>query len=116
MLAPYLSRSAAIALASALVASAGLVQSPRAYAQEAASKAKDEKGKWVPLFQRHAGEYVIRVGEDAKGEARRLPEPVLRWWQPVRLRGRGFSDTCQGGHRPGHSKLAADALLLAPSP
>lgn len=41
-----------------------------------------EKGKWVPLFERHSGEYV--VSEGAKGEAKKLPEPVLRWWQPVR--------------------------------
>ncbi len=68
----------------ALAASAWLVDSPRAFAQGAASKASQEKGKWIPLFERHAGEYVIRVGHDAKEEARRLPEPVLRWWQPVR--------------------------------
>ena len=84
MLASNLSRHGAIALGLALVASAWLVESPRGYGQQAASKVKEEKGKWVPLFQRHAGEYVIRVGQDAKGEARRLPEPVLRWWQPVR--------------------------------
>ena len=84
MSASNLSRPVVIALVLALVASAGLVQSPSGYAQEAAPTKKDEKGKWVPLFQRHASEYVIRVGADAKGEARRLPDPLLRWWQPVR--------------------------------
>jgi hypothetical protein len=84
MLAPFPSRPAAIALVLALTASAGLDQSPRAHGQEAASKSKDEKGKWVPLFQRHASEYVIRVGDDAKAAAKRVPDPLLRWWQPVR--------------------------------
>jgi hypothetical protein len=84
MLAPSLGRPAAIVLVSALLALACAVQSPRAYTQEPASKAKDEKGKWVPLFQRHASEYVIRAGQDVKEEARRLPDPLLRWWQPVR--------------------------------
>ena len=27
---------------------------------------------------------MIRVGKDATGEAERISEPVLRWWQPVR--------------------------------
>ncbi len=84
MLAPKFSRPVAITLALGLIASAGLVQLPPGYGQDAASKAKNEKGKWVPLFQHHAGEYRIRVGEDASGETRRLPEPLLRWWQPVR--------------------------------
>jgi len=84
MLASNFSRLGAIALGLTFLAPAWLVSSPHAYGQHAGSKAKDEKGKWVPVFERHAGEYVIRVGEDAKEEARRLPDPVLRWWQPVR--------------------------------
>ncbi len=78
------SRTAPIALALALAASAGLDQSSRVCAQEPTAKAKNEKGKWVPLFQHYADEYKIRVGQDANQEARRLPEPLLRWWQPVR--------------------------------
>jgi len=84
MLASNRRRPSSIALAMVFVASAGLAQSPRAYGQAAAPKAKDEKGKWVPLFQHYAGEYKIGVGPDANEEARRLPEPLLRWWQPVR--------------------------------
>jgi hypothetical protein len=45
---------------------------------------ENARGKWFPLFQRHAGEYIVHVGQDAKIEARRLAEPSLRWWQPVR--------------------------------
>jgi hypothetical protein len=78
------SRATVMSLISSLIALAGLALSPSTPAQEAAPKAKDEKGKWVPLFERHASEYVIRVGEDSSGEARRLPDPLLRWWQPVR--------------------------------
>jgi hypothetical protein len=71
-------------LSLALAAAACRFESPSASEQEAAAEAKQSKGKWVPLFQRHAGEYVIRVGQDAKVESGLLPEPVLRWWQPVR--------------------------------
>ena len=45
-------------------------------------EAKDGKGKWVPLFQRHANDYVITAGAGA--EAKMLPDPLLRWWQPIR--------------------------------
>lgn len=44
---------------------------------------KDGRGKWAPLFARHAGEYRVHFGSGGK-EASRRPEPVLRWWQPVR--------------------------------
>jgi hypothetical protein len=74
----------AIALGLALVASASLFHSPRAIGQDDPAKTPQGKGKWVPLFQRHAREYVIRIGSDANEEAERLPEPVLRWWQPIR--------------------------------
>lgn len=58
-------------------------------AQDTPSSAKDpaeEQRKWVPLFQRHAGEYVVRIvpANDPPTEARWLSKPVLRWWQPVR--------------------------------
>ena len=79
-----LSRPVVIILVLALVACAGRLASPRAHGQDAAAKSKNEKGKWVPLFDKHATEYKIRVGEDSNGEARRVSEPVLRWWQPVR--------------------------------
>jgi hypothetical protein len=44
--------------------------------------AKDGKGKWVGIFERHANDYVITAGEG--DEAKRLPDPLLRWWQPIR--------------------------------
>lgn len=71
-----------LTLGPALIASAFLFQWPQACGQNTASDAKQERGKWVPLFERHAGEYVIRVGHQHQAE--RLSEPVLRWWQPVR--------------------------------
>jgi hypothetical protein len=74
----------AIAFVLALAALLCFAQRPRANAQVPASNATPEKGKWIPLFERHAGEYAIHVGPDAKENARRLDEPVLRWWQPVR--------------------------------
>ncbi|MDR3636285.1 MAG: hypothetical protein P4L84_20955 [Isosphaeraceae bacterium] len=51
-----------------------------------ATKESDEQRKWVPLFQRHAGEYVVRAGSEANqlAPAQWLSEPVLRWSQPVR--------------------------------
>lgn len=45
--------------------------------------AKETRGKWYPLFQRHADEYRIRVAGDT-ADAQRMTDPVLRWWQPVR--------------------------------
>ena len=76
----------------ALLASAWLAiaPAPPASGQDAADvkateppkDAKAGKGKWVPLFDRHADGYAITAG--AAGRAKRLPEPVLRWWQPVR--------------------------------
>ena len=40
----------------------------------------------MPLFQRHSEGYVITSGPVGNGgwEAKRLADPVLRWWQPVR--------------------------------
>jgi hypothetical protein len=67
-----------------LFATGWVAPSPRGLAQDAAPRDKEARGKWFPLFQRHAGEYVVRVGQDARHEARMLPEPVLRWSQPVR--------------------------------
>jgi hypothetical protein len=84
MLSPNHRQAWAIVVVLTLAAWAWLVQGPRASAQTSASKPPSEKGKWVPLFERHAGEYVVRAGPDFKAEARRLAEPVLRWWQPVR--------------------------------
>ena len=55
MPAPDHGRLAAITLAMALAAAALMVQSSRGYGQETASKAKDEKGKWVPLFRAPCG-------------------------------------------------------------
>lgn len=63
----------------------GLAQeSPAAKSETSANRTNEGKGKWVPLFQRHAGEYVINLTNNLNGEAKRLAEPLLRWWQPVR--------------------------------
>lgn len=51
-------------------------------AAKTADEAKDGKGKWVPIFERHADDYVIKA--DSGEEAKRLPDPLLRWWQPIR--------------------------------
>jgi hypothetical protein len=51
-------------------------------ATKSADDAKDGKGKWVPVFERHADDYVIKAGQG--DEAKRLPDPLLRWWQPIR--------------------------------
>jgi hypothetical protein len=67
----------------ALVTWAWLVPMPATRGQDAQSEPKEGKGKWAPLFERHAGEYLIRVVQTGT-EARRLAQPVLRWWQPVR--------------------------------
>jgi hypothetical protein len=68
----------------ALSALAWLAPSPYVCGQDATPKPSQTKGKWVPLFERHASEYTVRVGRDPNDLAARLPEPVLRWWQPVR--------------------------------
>ncbi len=47
-----------------------------------AGQSKDGKGKWTPVFQRHAADYRIASGPGA--EAKMLPDPVLRWGQPIR--------------------------------
>ncbi len=83
MLSLTFTRSRGMALGLALIASALVFQWPQARGQNTASEAKQGKGKWVPLFERRAGEYVIRVGQH-QFAAERLSEPVLRWWQPVR--------------------------------
>lgn len=59
---------------------------PTAKPVEGTKKENDERAKWVPLFERHASEYVVSVGtgNGAVSKATRLAEPVLRWWQPVR--------------------------------
>jgi hypothetical protein len=44
---------------------------------------KDERGKWEPLFERHAHEYKVET-TSGNVAATRLENPVLRWWQPVR--------------------------------
>lgn len=66
----------------ALMAASVSAQEAPAPRPAGAEEVKDGKGKWVPLFQRHAGEY--RITDRSGGEARRLPDPLLRWWQPIR--------------------------------
>jgi hypothetical protein len=75
-------RASAIVVAFASVAWAA--REPGGRGQHAESDGKEGRGKWVALFRRHADEYVIRVGPGAKAPARRLADPVLRWWQPIR--------------------------------
>ena len=60
-----------------------LMPSPPGYGQDPALAGKEAKGKWLPLFHKHASEYTVRVGTQGEA-ARMLPDPVLRWWQPVR--------------------------------
>jgi DNA ligase D-like protein (predicted 3'-phosphoesterase) len=74
----------ALGLALALSALAWLAPPPYACGQDATPKTSQAKGKWVSLFERHASEYVIRLGRDPNDLAVKLTEPVLRWWQPVR--------------------------------
>jgi hypothetical protein len=75
-------RMLAVIVGSAMLAT--LAPMPRASGQEAEPPRKEIRGKWFPLFQRHAGEYAVRVLEPEIVEARMLPEPVFRWQQPVR--------------------------------
>jgi hypothetical protein len=71
-----------VAMVAALVIFAS--GSPGSWAQDDGPRAKDANGKWFPLFERHAAEYVVRIGPGAREEARMIPLPVLRWSQPVR--------------------------------
>lgn len=77
-------RMLAMAVGPALLAALWIGPAPRASGQEAEPVRKEVKGKWFPLFQQHAGEYVVRLLEPEVVEARMLPEPVFRWQQPVR--------------------------------
>ncbi len=53
-----------------------------------------------------------RTGKRARGRCPLFSGPP----GAAGVTGRGFSDTCQGGHRRRHNMLTADVLLLAPSP
>ncbi len=77
-------RLGAMILVGFLLGSGWTAPIPRAYAQEATSPAKAATGKWFPVFERHAREFAVHIGPGAKEDARRLPEPLLRWSQPVR--------------------------------
>ncbi len=77
-------RFGAMILSGFLMEAGWIATSPRGYGQESSPTAKDVKGKWFPLFQRHAREHAVRIGPDGKEDARMLPEPLLRWSQPVR--------------------------------
>ncbi len=77
-------RRGEMALGLVVLATAWLAATPRGgYGQDAAPDHKEVKGKWFPLFEKQASEYVVRVGTEAT-EARMLTEPVLRWQQPIR--------------------------------
>lgn len=52
----------------------------------AQDEARSQRGKWAPVFQKHAEEYEIAAlgdGPDNAG-ATLVAEPLLRWWQPIR--------------------------------
>jgi hypothetical protein len=61
-------RLIAMALAAALLAAAGMM--PRARGQEAAPDRKEVKGRWFPLFGRHAGEYAVTRFTDLENHVR----------------------------------------------
>ena len=92
-------RLVAMAIAPVLLAAGLIAPSPRGCGQEAAPAHKEVKGKWFPLFERHAGEYAVRVCTNGE-ESRMLPEPVLRWQQPVRGGGDGALYLWVRGGRP----------------
>jgi hypothetical protein len=61
-----------------------LGQDPSPKPSVVVKEVKEGRGKWVPVFQRHADEYVVTVGANEPERAKRLADPLLRWWQPVR--------------------------------
>lgn len=64
----------------------GLVLAGPASAQETKGAAKDKESGWLPILKEHAAAYEITPqGETTTGgPVRPLPEPLLRWTQPVR--------------------------------
>jgi hypothetical protein len=84
MLLSIFRRLGAIAFGLATIGLIWLAPHARGRGQDPQHERAKGSGKWIPLFRRHADEYVIRLGLDLKVTARRLAEPVLRWWQPVR--------------------------------
>jgi hypothetical protein len=79
---PYLwNRRAAAILVTASITLSAFAQDPEKPKETAAPR--EARGKWAGLFQKHADEYKVRVGESPR-EAVRLDEPVLRWLQPIR--------------------------------
>jgi len=49
---------------------------------ESAQETQAGKGKWLPVFEQHAADYVVTAGPSP--EAKLLPAPLLRWSQPIR--------------------------------
>ena len=47
-------------------------------------KTETEKESWLPILKRHAADYAIVPREGGKVAPTPLPEPILRWTQPVR--------------------------------
>lgn len=74
---PARRRSPALAILLASLA----VPRPAA-AQEA--KKEDDPASWLPILRRQAADYEIVPRDPAKKPPRPLPEPILRWTQPVR--------------------------------
>jgi hypothetical protein len=74
---------AALVLGSLLVSHNSAAAPPQAGDTPAA---KSTRGKWAPVFQQHASEYAITVvaPNGVQTAATMVPEPLLRWWQPVR--------------------------------
>ncbi len=70
-----------IALISPLVATA-----QEAKATEAVPKDKEPKARWLPVLHKHATEYAITATPPGGKaiEAEILPDPLMRWTQPVR--------------------------------
>ncbi len=50
------------------------------------TSADDSITTWLALFRKHAEEYELAVdGASGKASARLVPDPILRWSQPVRI-------------------------------
>ncbi|MDB5350345.1 MAG: hypothetical protein JWN86_1592 [Planctomycetota bacterium] len=68
-----------------LLSLAALHSTAHGQASERATTVDAAKGKWLPVLQKHATEYVIAVTEPSGKKTTKLrPDPLMRWSQPVR--------------------------------